>query len=333
MIKKLLNIKRILIENVLSPLYHSYLGCRVFNAIDRLSGYKIERYQFYKALGYYPNLKNPQSYNEKIVWKKLHDRNPLLPIVQDKYRARDYIIEVLGEKEAKKILIPLLYVTDKPKNIPFDALTGEYVIKPNHSSGKIILAEKINGQKRFTIVENDKSTTLPDNEKTRNEVIKVCRKWLASPFGYHNNEWAYQKIKRKILVERLLRDSSGKIPTDYKFSVLNGKVNRLSVWYHRFIDLRIAIYTPDWDYLERKGPIKQAEYRKKPENLRAMIDLAKLLAKPFDSIRVDLYLVDHKIYFGEFTNYAASGRIPFNSIQDDYKRGSEWELVPEYWKS
>jgi hypothetical protein len=96
--------------------------------------------------------------------------------------------DVLGQQEAEKILIPLLYVTDKPETIPFDDLPEEYIIKSNHASGWNMIVEK---------------TSPPVNRK---QIIAQCRKWLSKPYGLKRHEWAYQKIKRKIVIEKLLRD-------------------------------------------------------------------------------------------------------------------------------
>jgi len=332
MVSKLFHTTKKTIKKRLRPFYYSYIGCKVFGLAERLTGYKIEKRRFFNSLGYYPNLKNPQSFNEKILWKKIYDRNPLLPIVSDKYIVREYIREVLGEKEAQKILIPLLYVTDKPENIAFDTLKEEYVIKPNHSSEMIILAENIEKQKRYTIVQGKKTTILSDCKSAREEIINVCKGWISMPYGFHKHEWAYQKIKRKIVIEKLLRDSSGKIPEDYKYVVFHGKCNHITVWYDRFVDLNRARYTPEWEPITVQGSTRQAEYQEKPENLQPMIDLAELLGKPFDYIRVDLYLVDNHYYFGEITNYTASGATPFNPASYDLELGSKWKVAPGYWK-
>lgn len=83
--------------------------------LNKIFNYLIERIRFYKKTGYKLNLKNPRSFNEKIIWKKIYDRNPLLPLTSDKYQVDSYIKDILGEDTAKKILIPLFYVTDKPK--------------------------------------------------------------------------------------------------------------------------------------------------------------------------------------------------------------------------
>ena len=326
-----LNLKKIT-KRLLRPLYYSDIAYRVFALVEQMTGYTIERHRVLREIGYYPNLKNPKSFNEKILWKKIYDRNPLLPIVADKYRVRKYIREVLGDKEAKKILVPLFYVTDNPRTIPFDSLEGEYVIKPNHLSNKIILAEDIDKQRRYTVIDGRSKSVLPDSRQTRDEIINTCREWLTIKHGFYKHEWAYQKIKRKILVEKLLRGTVGKFPVDYKFHVFNGKCYSIGVIYDRFGDKSIARYTSDWKYINIKGNIRQADFREKPENLKAMVGLAELLGKTFDYIRVDLYLLDNHIYFGELTNYPVSGVFLYDPVSYDYKLGSKWTLVPNYWK-
>jgi hypothetical protein len=321
-----------MIKKLLRSICYSYFGYEMFHMVEKLTGYKIEKRRFFSKLGYYPDLKNPHSFNEKVLWKKIYDRNPLLPIISDKYKVREYLKEVLGEKEAKKILIPLFHVTDNPENIPFDNLLEEYIIKPNHASGMSILAENIEKQKRYTIVQGKKTTILSDCNSTREKIIEVCKKWLSIPYNLYKNEWAYQKIKRKIVIEKLLRDKSGKTPVDYKFKVFHGKCQLIQVIYDRFVDINRGWYTPGWNYINVKGSIRQAGCEKKPENLKYMIDLAELLGKPFDFIRVDLYSVDSYIYFGELTNYPMSGLTPFNPASYDFELGSKWKLIPGYWK-
>jgi len=125
----------IIIKNIL-------VHCTYF--IDKTFNYRITKKIFFKKLGYHLNFENPQSFNEKIFWKKIYDRNPLLPITADKYEARSYIKEVLGEKTANEILIPLFYVTDKPDTIPFQNIPPPFIIKPNHASGRYIIIENNN---------------------------------------------------------------------------------------------------------------------------------------------------------------------------------------------
>ena len=288
----------------------------VFNLQEKLTGYHREKRIFKKIRGYKLNLKNPLSYSEKVVWKKIYDRNPLMPVAADKYRVRQYLKDILGEQKAKKNLIPLLYVTDRPESIPFDALPEEYIIKANHGSGWNIIVEK-------------------NNPADRKQIIAQCRKWLGKPYGLKKHEWAYQKIKRKIVIEKLLRDENGKIPADYKFLVFHGRCREIQVIYDRFADISIGWYAPEWNCLDIKGKRKwekTANYMEKPAQLDSMTALAEFLGTPFDFIRVDLYLVNGKIYFGELTNYPNSGRHSFAPVSQDFELGSKWKLIPEYWK-
>ena len=333
MIRKLPHKIKKVIKKLLRTIHYSYTGYQVYNFIQKLSGYKKEKQLILEMIGYYPNLKHPQSLNEKILWKKIYDRNPLLPIISDKYRVRDYLKEILGEKESEKILVPLLYVTDEPETIIFDNLPGEYIIKPNHASGWFILAENIEKQKRYTIINENKTVILSDCKQTRDEIINVCKEWLSRPYGFSSLEWAYQKIKRKIVIEKLLRDSNGNTPTTYEFFVFHGKCHLIYVFYNQFKDTSGARYTPEWEYLNVRGILRMADYEKKPQNLQSIIDIAELLGKPFDFIRADLYLVDSKIYFGELTNYSMSGTNRFDPVSFDFELGSKWKVVHKYWKN
>ena len=330
-VKKLFIFVKKIIKKILFPIYYSYTGYKIFNLIIKLTGYKEEKQHFFKSLGYHPNIENPRSFNEKVLQKKFYDRNPILPIVSDKFLVRKYLKDVLGEKEAKKILIPLLYETNKPESIPFEYLPEEYIIKANHACRQYILVENMKKQKKYTIVNANKTTKLFDCKKARKEIINICRNWLSMPYGFRGLEWAYQPIKRKIVIEKLLRDSKGKIPADYKFSIIHGKCQLIQVYYDRFVDINRAWYTPEWKYINIKGHIGKASYKQKPENLEIMIFLAELLGKSFDFIRVDLYLVDKKIYFGELTNYPLAGRTPFDPISLDFELGSKWKIIPKYW--
>ncbi len=129
--------------------------------LNKISNYQIEKIKFYKKMGYRLNLTNPRSFNEKIVWKKIYDRNPLLRITSDKYQVRSYVRDILGEEKAQEMLVPLLYITDKPETTPFEALHIPYIIKPNHASGLKI------------IIENE------DYEPQK--IIKICKQWLGIP--------------------------------------------------------------------------------------------------------------------------------------------------------
>ena len=271
--------------------------------IDRLLDYRAEKQRFFKAKGYKLNLDNPVTFSEKIVWKKLFDRNPLLVPTSDKYAVRFYLEQKLGPQKAKELLIPLLYVTDNPKTIPFENLTDSYILKANHASG-------------WNLVVKNKNST-------KKEILFHCQRWLNTPYGLRKNEWAYSKIKPRIVIEELLTDDEGRIPKDFKFYMFHGKCGYIRVNFDRFESPSSSAFTPEWRLLritKRQGPVIE-----KPLNYEFMLSLAEELSQDFDFVRVDLYNLNGKIYFGELTHYPRSGRtgIPYSY---DLELGRLWKL-------
>ena len=114
-------------------------------------------------------------------------------------------MERLGKEAGEKILVPLLFVTEDPEEIPFDDLPEEYIIKPNHGSGWSIIVDR-------------------DHKVPRKKIISKCRKWMKKTYGQSKMEWAYSQVRPMIMVEELLKDSNGVLPTDFKFEVFSGKV-------------------------------------------------------------------------------------------------------------
>jgi len=282
--------------------------------INRISHYQLEKIRFYQKLGYLLNLKRPQSYNEKILWKKIYDRNPLLPITADKVQVRSYIKEILGEKQSKEKLIPLLYVSDQPETIPFDKLPPAFIIKPNHASGRTIIVE--------------------DGYCNQKDVIRTCKRWLKTSYGLEKLEWAYQSIKRKIVIEKLLRYDDGKIPARYNFYRFHGKCKSVHVMLDRMNNTLISFFDEKWNYLNLRNPDRpQGPKIKKPKNYEIMLGIAEKLSKPFDHVRVDFYSLNDKIYFGELTHYTASGIIKFEPQSYDFELGKYWKIKPGYWKN
>jgi len=286
----------------------------VLYLLNKICNHRLEKMRFYKGLGYELNLESPKSINEKIVWKKIYDRNPLLPVTADKYHVRSYLKEVLGEEKAEEILIPLLYVTDKLETIPFERFPSAFIIKPNHTSGDRIIVENGHFNKK--------------------EMIKTCRRWLKTPYGLEKLEWAYQPIKRKIIIEKLLLDDDGNSPKEYKLHMFYGKcklvqtiINRKNQSYASFFDEEFNLLTVKTPHHIPLGPKIQ-----KPKNYEIMLELAEKLSKAFDYVRIDLYNLNGKIYFGELTHYPGSGICKFEPISFDFEFGKHWKIEAEYWK-
>jgi hypothetical protein len=295
------------IEIILKEIYKY-----VYSTIDRVLGYLFLKRKFYKRHGYHLNLHNPQTFSEKVVWKKVNDRNPLLPVTADKYKVRKYLTEKLGDKDAKEILIPLLYVTDDPKTIPFDKLPSRYIIKSNFGSGQ-------------NLIVNEKSAY------SKKEIIDTCQKWLKKSYGVMYHEWAYQQIERKIVIEELLLDETGNIPKDFKFYIFRGKCKMVLVICDRFSELTRTLYSREWEKVPAKYKSKKDAIINKPHNYKAMLQLAEKLGKEFDFVRVDFYSVGNKVYFGEMTHYPGSGMGIFTPRSYDLELGKNWEIIPRYW--
>jgi hypothetical protein len=321
------------LKKFILPMKYSYAGYLIYDFSRKMTGYRTERKNISKLIGYYPDLKNPRSFNEKILWKKIYDRNPLLPVIADKYLVRQYVGRILGRDETEKVLIPLLYMTEDPETIPFDALTGEFIIKPNNASQKFIVAENIDGSKKYTVKDGSKiKMTFHDSKESREKIVTICKKWLSLSYGYYTLEWAYQKIKRKIVIEKLLRDSMGRIPDDYKFNMIHGKCRMIDFCSNRLNGLTFVSYDQDWNLMPLRWD-KQGTNVEKPEMLGSMLSIAEKLSRDFDYIRVDLYQSGKQIYFGELTNYPLSGRNVFKPESYDFEVGSCWKITPRYWKN
>lgn len=251
-------ITNILVMNIKAQLKGEVLQNDFLLFRDRLNEYRRYKVQFKNQLGYELNLRAPVSFNEKIVWKKILDRNPLLPLTTDKYEVRSYVKKILGHEVAEKILIPLLYVTDDPNTIHFNDLPDKFVVKPNHGSRMHIM---VNGNKNRLI----------------DTIIENCREWISINYGLYINEWAYMKIKRKIIIEKLLEDeSNSRLPNDYKFFCFHGKCKYILVKENRFLPNGvIAFFTTKWEML----PVKICGYKTmkfdKPRGLDEMIYLAE----------------------------------------------------------
>lgn len=266
-----------------------------------------ERYKevFSKEL----DLENPKSFNEKIQWRILRDRQEKYTILADKYKVRDYVKEKIGEK----YLIKLLGVYERPEDIDYDKLPNKFVLKCNHDSGSVIICK-------------DKSTF---NKK---EATRKLKFFLKRSFYYSTREWHYKDIKPLIICEEFLCLKNGNIPEDYKIYVFNRKDKTevfIQVEEDRFGDHRRGVYDEQWNLLPLERVLKNPKYNRKPNNLKQMIFLSKELSKEFEFVRVDFYEIENKLYFGELTFTPAAGLTKFTPDEWDYKFGDMWEINKE----
>jgi hypothetical protein len=263
---------------------------------DKLFLKRLYRKRLDKTL----DLKHPKTFNEKLQWLKLYDRKALYTTIADKYAVRHYISEKIGAQ----YLIPLLYQTEDVNEISAENLPdAPFIIKTNHdSSGGIIIQD----------------TSDTDWKMIR----KRLKKLLAKNYYYHAREWQYKHIKPRVIVEKLLTDRNGKTPYEYKLHCFHGKVEYIQV----FIDKKIQsnIYNTKWElqpsFWTTEKPNIDFELHP-PSTLKEMIRIAEILASGFFYLRVDLYNVEERIYFGELTLHDGAGLEVFNEGIDE-KLGS-----------
>jgi hypothetical protein len=272
---------------------------------------------FYEKLGYQLDINNPKSFNEKIVYKKLFDRNPLLILTADKYRVRDYIRSKMGE-ESGKYFVPIIWVGNNIEDIPFEDLPSNYIIKPNNASGRYIISKDNN----FFVNRHNKNIPNLDRET----LLEICKGWFKTLYGYRRGEWVYSKIEPLLIIEELLIDDDGDIPNDFRFYMFDGKCRFISITSDRLSQRRFTYYRPNWEKLDINLYGFETDNIDRPRKLDLMLKFSKKLSENFDFVRIDFFICKDKIYFGEITHYPASGLVRFVPSEFDFEVGKYWKL-------
>ena len=235
---------------------------------------------------------NPKTYNEKLQWLKLYDRNPDYTKMVDKAAAKDYVKNIIGEKH----IIPTLGVWDRPEDIDFEKLPSKFVLKCTHDSGGIVIC-------------HDKAKLNKD------EVIAKFKKALKTNYYYQNREWPYFHVKPRIIGEELMVDESGVELKDYKWFCFNGEPKALFIASDRMTpgeETKFDFFDMDFNHLPFTNGHPNANLLpRKPAGFDEMRKLASQLSVGIPHVRVDFYDVNGHIYFGELTFYHWSGIVPF----------------------
>ena len=276
---------------------------RFFNGIKRkylnILPDKLFINLFYReAYGYFPNLNNPKTFDEKLQWYKLYYRVPLMTTLTDKYEVRRY----LEDKGFSGILNELYGVYNSVDKIDFSKLPERFVIKATHGSGMNIICK-------------DKESLNWETSR------RLMNKWLKRNWYHFGREWPYKNIRPRLICEKYLENKEFEELIDYKFYCYNNKPEMLFVCTGRFSagGLKYSAYDMDWNRISvYKGRPSSDIVMEKPDNLQAMITIASELCQGFPFIRVDLYSVKGKIVFGELTFYPDSGIVPFTPDKYNY---------------
>lgn len=251
------------------------------------------------------DLHHPKTYNEKIQWLKLHDRNPEYVRFVDKYAVYPYVKEKIGEQ----YLIPLLGVWDSFDDIDFSVLPNQFVLKCTHDSGGIAICK-------------DKRTF--DRAAAREGLNRSMRK----NYFYYLREWPYKDIKPRIIAQAYLKDEAGSGLWDYKFFCFHGEPKVMFIVSDRETDARNDYFDMDFHHLPFESGHPNADVTPaKPAEFEEMRRIAAVLSAGMPHVRVDFFCDHGKVYFGELTMYHWSGLTPFNPPKYDELLGS-WIRLP-----
>ena len=303
---KLSNLKNFVKKILPDDLYYFYKLHKLSKNQDKINNKewvkKETNKEYFKINNRNINWENPQTYTEKLNVSKIFGENEEIKTkLTDKYEVREWVKEKIGED----YLIPVLGVYDDFNDIDFSKLPDKFVIKCTHDSGSTTICDKNN-------------MNIKKLEKLYNNY------YLKRDFSLDTYEKHYHNIKHRIIIEQCM----GKAINDYKFLCFNGQPYYCWIDVDRFGNHKRNIYDMNW-VLQPFQQMTYGNYKneiKCPKNFKKMIEIAQKLCEGFDHVRVDLYNIDGKIYFGEMTFTNGSGFEIIDPEEWDYKLGKLWKL-------
>lgn len=258
------------------------------------------RYRF--IFGKKLNLENPKSFNEKINWLKIYNRNPLYPRLVDKAEVKKYVAENIGEE----YVIPTYGVWNSFDEIDFDSLPNQFVLKSTNGGGG-----------SGVVICRDKKKLDMKNTKQRLET-SMHTNWK------YEREWVYRDLKPRIIAEKYMEEECGTELKDYKFFCFNGEPHFCQVIRNRSSEETIDFYDLDWQLMPFNGLLKFKHSNtptERPDNIEEMRKICRELSKDMPFVRVDLYYINQRSYFGELTFYPAGGIGTFSPAEYNEKIG------------
>jgi len=262
-----------------------------------------ERIRFYRYNGYWPGLRKPRSFNEKLLWRKLYDRDPRYVQLGDKLGLRDYVTKRLGEG-----YLPALYLaTDDAQDLRAAALPERFVMKAANASGLVRFVPRF-------------------SESERADLVRTAADWLAATYGAVKSEWFYAEMPRRVVVEEWLDRGDGSVPDDVKIFVYHGRVHFIEVDTGRFTGHRRDLFRRDGTPIDGELKYPRAGQARLLPTIEDAVGAAEILAQPFDFVRVDTYVVSSRIVIGEMTFVPESGNGRFRPRSLDFEFGMPWQL-------
>lgn len=267
------------------------------------------RIVYYLHMGKRLNLKNPKTYTEKINWLKINDVHPEYSKFVDKYEVKSYVNERLG---TDRHTIKTLGVWDSFDDIDFDGLPEKFVLKTTNGGGNTAV-----------VICRDKTALNIENARK-----KLCLCKCDKSFKW-SREYTYLNVEPRIIAEEYIETPDNEL-SDYKIFCFDGVPRFLFVGTERQkagVDVKFDFYDVDFKHLPIKNMHENAAIPPaKPKNFELMLEIASKLSRGIKHVRVDLYNVDGKIYFGEMTFFHFAGLVPFEPEEWDYKFGEYLKL-------
>lgn len=266
------------------------------------------KWQYYFLMRRFPDFKSPKTFNEKLQWLKINNHNPIYTDMVDKLKVKELVAHKVGEKH----VITTIGVWDNPEEIDWESLPNRFVLKTTQGGGNV-----------GVVVCKDK------NRFDKENAIKQLKKGLALNLYKKSREWPYKNVKPKVFAEEYMEDEYGEL-RDYKFFCFDGKVKMLFVATDRqkrkepFFNFFDENYCPL--QLKQGHPVNP-NIPEKPVGFEHMVKLAEKLSEDLPHVRIDLYIINGKVYFGEYTFYHFGGVVPFEPEEWDFKIGN-WLNLP-----
>lgn len=270
----------------------------IFSGYKRRVGYHFfyksyVKYLFKRKMGYIPNLINPVTFNEKLTYIKTSKITKNLGCYVDKVAVREYVASCISDDVILKV-----HALYSDLSINISELPDKFVLKPSHSSGRVIICRD---KEKFDLA----------------SYTSILKEWLTHDYFYEGGEWCYKGLKPLIICEELIEDIN---IIDYKFYCFNGVPKYIYVYVERELGVKTKVYDMDWnEQTFVQGYKRYDKSISKPKFLKLMTEYARLLSQRFDFVRVDFYETNDKVLFGELTffPYNGTGRF-YTQDSNDY---------------
>lgn len=257
------------------------------------------------------DLEHPKTFNEKLQWMKIYDRNPQYTMMVDKYLVKEHVASIIGPE----YVIPTIAMWKSPDEVDWSVLPEQFVLKTNHDGG-------CNG----IVVCKDK------NVLDKKKAVKELRRSFRRSSYMIGREWPYKNVKKVVFAEKYMEDSKTRELRDYKFFCFDGEAKAMYVASSRNSKdgVRFDFFDADFNHLDlTQGKHQMSQTTiEKPESFELMKELASKLSKGIPQVRIDFYEVDGHPYFGEYTFFHLGGTGQFNPESYDYAWG-EWIRLPK----